>query len=236
MTTDTSEKGLEGLIANSLMAEAGYQQGLSGDYDKAYCVDRPKLFAFLQATQPEELAKLGLGAGGLADDKFLKRLFDQIQQRGIVDVLRRGIKHGDTALTLWYKQPASEDNPKAVQHYQDNIFSVTRQLHYSKDMGKLSLDLAVFLNGLPLLTFELKNSLTKQTVKDAMQQYRHDRDPNEPLFGFARCLLHLAVDDTQVYMTTSLRGPQTDFLPNEGPDGASPEVSEELRRSALPLE
>ncbi len=220
-TTDTSEKGLEALIANSLIADAGYQQGLSADYDKTYCVDRPKLFVFLQATQPEEVAKLGIGAGGLADDKFLKRLSDQVQQRGIVDVLRRGIKHGDTALTLLYKQPASADNPKAIQQYQDNIFSVTRQLHFSRDNKQLSLDLAVFLNGLLLLTFELKNSLTKQTVKDAMQQYRSDRDPNEPLFGFARCLLHLAVDDAQVYMTTSLRGPQTDFLPFNKGDGSS---------------
>lgn len=220
--TDTSEKGLEGLIANSLMADAGYQQGLSADYDKTYCVDRPKLFAFLSATQPDAVAKLGIGAGGLTDDKFLKRVFDQVQQRGIVDVLRRGVKHGDTALTLFYKQPASEDNPKAAEQYQANIFSVTRQLHYSKDNKQLSLDLAVFLNGLPLLTFELKNSLTKQTVKDAMQQYRHDRSPGEPLFGFARCLLHLAGDDAQVYMTTHLRGPQTDFLPfNKGDEGGA---------------
>ena len=219
-TTDTSEKGLEALVANSLMADAGYQQGLSADYDKTYCVDRPKLFAFLQATQPEEAAKLGLGAGGLADDKFLKRLSDQVGQRGIVDVLRRGIKHGDTALTLFYKQPASADNPKAMEQYRANIFSVTRQLHFSKDNQQLSLDLAVFVNGLPLLTFELKNSLTKQTVKDAMQQYRRDRDPHEPLFGFARCLLHLAVDDAQVYMTTHLRGQQTDFLPFNKGDGS----------------
>ena len=216
-TTDISEKVLEGLIANSLMADAGYQQGLSADYDRAYCVDRPKLFAFLQATQPEAVERLGLGGGGLADDKCLKRLFDQIGQRGVVDVLRKGLKHGDTALTLFYKPPASQDNPQAARRYQSNVFSVTRQLHYSKDNAPLSLDLAVFLNGLPLLTFELKNSLTKQTVKDAMQQYRHDRDPREPLFGFARCLLHLAVDDAQVYMTTHLRGPQTDFLPfNQG--------------------
>ncbi|MGI4791509.1 MAG: type I restriction endonuclease subunit R [Janthinobacterium lividum] len=221
-TTDTSEKGLEALIANSLMADAGYQQGLSSDYDRAYCVDRVKLFAFLTATQPDAVAKLGLGGGGLTDEKFVKRLFDQVAQHGIVDILRKGIKHGDTSLTLLYKQPASQDNPKAVQQYAENIFSVTRQLHYSKDKGQLSLDMVVFLNGLPLITFELKNSLTKQTVKDAMQQYRHDRDPNEPVFGFARCLLHLAVDDAQVYMTTHLRGPQTGFLPfNRGDNEAA---------------
>lgn len=221
-TTDISEKGLESLIANSLMADAGYEQGLPADYDKVHCVDRPKLFAFLQATQSEAVAKLGLGDGTLADDKFLKRLFDQIGQRGIVDVLRKGVKHGDTTFTVFYKPPPSQDNPKAMQQYAANIFSITRQLHYSKDKGKLSLDLVLFINGLPLITFELKNSLTKQTVRDAIEQYQVDRDAHEPLFGFARCLLHLAVDDAQVFMTTHLRGKETDFLPfNKGDEGGA---------------
>ena len=225
-TTDTSEKGLEGLITNSLMADAGYGQGLSSDYDKTYCVDRVKLFAFLSATQPDAAAKLGIGNGGLTDDKFLKRLFDQVQQRGIVDVLRKGIKHGDTAVMLYFKQPASQDNPKAIQQYTQNLFSVTRQLRYSKD-GTQSLDLAIFLNGLPIITFELKNSLTKQTVKDAIEQYQTDRDPKEALFGFARCLVHFAADDTQVFMATHLRGAQTNFLPfNKGHgDGAGNPVN-----------
>ena len=149
-----------------------------------------------------------------------------MQQRGIVDVLRKGIKHGDTAVMLYFKQPASQDNPKAIQQYTQNLFSVTRQLRYSKD-GTQSLDLAIFLNGLPIITFELKNSLTKQTVKDAIEQYQTDRDPKEALFGFARCLVHFAADDTQVFMATHLRGAQTNFLPfNKGHgDGAGNPVN-----------
>lgn len=221
-TTDTSEKGLEAIIEHSLMAHAGYQQGRSADYDKAYCVDRPTLWAFLQDTQPDTFTKLGLSAGGPADDKFLKRLFDQIGQRGIADVLRKGIKHGEATVSLYFKQPASHDNPKAAQRYAQNIFTVTRQLHFSKDNAQQSIDIVLFLNGLPLITLELKNTLTHQTAKDAMAQYRHDRSPHEPLFGFARCLLHLAADDTQVYMATHLRGQATEFLPfNQGDNGGA---------------
>lgn len=100
-------------------------------------------------------------------------------------------------LDLYYKQPASHENPKAAQRYAQNIFTVTRQLHFSKDKAQQSLDIVLLLNGLPLITLELKNTLTHQTAKDAMAQYRHDRSLNEPLFGFARCLLHLAADDTR---------------------------------------
>ena len=87
-----------------------------------------------------------------------------------------------------------------------NIFSVTRQLRYSKDNTKLSLDLALFISGLPIATFELKNSLTKQTVEDAIQQYKRDRDPKELLFHFGRCVVHFAVDDHEVRMCTHLKG------------------------------
>ncbi len=232
MTTDTSEKGLEALIEASLINEAGYVKGLPADYDREYCVDRPTLFRFLQTTQPAALAKLGLSASGNtpADDKFLKRLFDQIQVKGIVEVLRKGIKERDQTLTLYYPKPASSHNPTAAAQYAANIFSVTRQLRFSTDKTRLSLDMALFINGLPVATFELKNNLTKQNVQDAIRQYQTDRDPKEPLFGFAGCLVHFAADDELVYMTTHLRGLATNFLPfnkghNEGagnpinPDG-----------------
>lgn len=216
-TTDTSEKGLERLIEASLVTEAGYERGDSADFDKAYCVDKPLLFRFLRSTQPNEIAKLEHSHGALFEDKFLKRLFDQIQSKGIIEVLRNGIKQGEATLSLYYKKPASSLNEKAAERHDANIFSVTRQLHFSKDNKKLSLDLVLFINGLPVVTFELKNHLTKQTVKDAIRQYREDRDLNEPLFAFARCLVHFAVDDDLVYMATQLKGPQTSFLPfNKG--------------------
>lgn len=129
--------------------------------------------------------------------KFLHRLQGEITRRGIIDVLRSGVKHGPVTLDLFYGTP-SPGNEKAQKRYSQNIFSVTRQLRYSRDETRLTLDLALFINGLPIATFELKNRLTKQTVEDAVQQYMRDRDPKELLFQFSRCMVHFAVDDHQV--------------------------------------
>ena len=109
-------------------------------------------------------------------------------------MLRNGIKHGPLTLDLFYGTP-SPGNAKAAERYAANRFSVTRQLRYSRDETQLALDLCLFINGLPVATFELKNSLTKQTVDDAVEQYKRDRDPRELLFQFGRCLVHFAVDD-----------------------------------------
>src|SRR5690606_9549648 len=121
-------------------------------------------------------------------------------------------------VTLFYGSP-TPGNLKAAQLYQENIFSVTRQLQYSKDATRLALDLCLFINGLPIFTFELKNRLTKQTVEDAVQQYRRDRDPRELLFHFGRCIAHVAVDDQAVRFCTELKGKASWFLPfNQGYD------------------
>lgn len=213
MTTDTSEAGLEKLITESLVNQAGYEPGKPDDYDREFCVDRPRLFRFLRATQPETAEKLGLGKTTAAEDKFLNRLAAKIKEKGIVDVLRKGITDGQQEVTLYYKQPASSDNPKAAAHYTANIFSVTRQVRFSSDHKRLALDMVIFINGLPLITFELKNNLTKQNVWDAMEQYRRDRASREPLFGLGRCLVHFALDDNLAYMTTHLRDRDTVFLP-----------------------
>jgi type I restriction enzyme R subunit len=139
----------------------------------------------------------------------------------VVDVLRKGIKHGPASVDLFYGTP-TPGNKKAEELFAANIFSITRQLHYSKDETPLALDLCLFINGLPIITFELKNSLTKQTVEDAIQQYKRDRDPRELLFQFGRCVVHLAVDDQEIRMCTHLRGKESWFLPlNKGwNDGA----------------
>src|SRR6185503_12107270 len=141
--------------------------------------------------------------------------------RGTIDVLRHGLKHGAHHLDLFYGTP-SPDNPKAQAHYAGNRFSVTRQLRYSRDDTQHALDVALFINGLPIATFELKNSLTKQTVDDAVQQYKRDRDPRERLLAFGRCVVHLAVDDKQAMMCTELKAKGSWFLPlNQGwNDGA----------------
>ena len=219
--TDTSEKGLEALIVRSLIDEAGYVKGESKDFDREHAVDLMKLFDFLNTTQPETVEALGIREDGPKRLQFLHRLQGEMAKRGVIDVLRNGVKHGPSSVELFYGTP-TPGNTKAEALFAANIFSVTRQLHYSKDATKLSLDVAIFINGLPIATFELKNSLTKQTVEDAIEQYKRDRDPKELLFQFGRCVVHFAVDDHEVRMCTHLKGKASWFLPfNKGwNDGA----------------
>ena len=220
-TSDTSEQGLEAIIVAALVEEAGYARGDPRDYDQEHAVDRAKLRQFLAATQPDTCETLGLDGEGPKRARFLRRLQGEIARRGVVDVLRAGIRHGPAQVTLFYGAP-TPDNAQAVERFAANIFSVTRQLRYSRANTALALDMAVFINGLPLATFELKNTLTRQTVLDAVQQYRRDRDPREPLFQFGRCAVHFAVDDHEARFCTRLKGKGSWFLPfNKGcEDGA----------------
>jgi len=219
--TDTSEKGLESLIVASLVNEAGYLQGEAADYDREHAVDLAKLLQFLAATQPDTVESLGIDGAGPKRNQFLHRLQGEVAKRGVVDVLRAGIKHGPAHVDLFYGTP-TPGNKVAAERFAANLFSVTRQLRYSRDGSALSLDMALFINGLPIATFELKNKLTKQTVDDAVQQYQRDRDPKELLFQFGRCAVHFAVDDHEVRMCTHLKGKHSWFLPfNKGhEDGA----------------
>jgi type I restriction enzyme R subunit len=200
---------------------AGYLCGDPADYDREYCVDLVQLSAFLRATQREVAEVLDLDEEGPTRRKFLARLQGEITKRGVIDVIRHGIKHGAHDITFFYGTP-SPGNEEARALYEQNRFSVTRQLCYSRDETKRALDIVLFINGLPIFTFELKNSLTKQTVDDAVQQYRRDRDPRERLFEFGRCVAHFAVDDNEVSFCTQLQGKASWFLPfNRGwNDGA----------------
>jgi type I restriction enzyme R subunit len=205
MPTDTTEKGLESLIVKSLYSGAGYEMGTPDDFDRDHAIDLTKLLTFLKATQAKVFDQLGIQDDGPARTKWLWRLQGEIAKRGITDVLRKGIKHGPASVDLFYGV-ASPENAKAAELFDANIFSVTRQLRYSKDESQLALDLCIFINGLPIATFELKNRLTKQTVHDAIQQYKRDRNPGELLFRFGRCLAHFAVDDQEVRFCTHLKG------------------------------
>jgi type I restriction enzyme, R subunit len=238
VTTDTSELGLERLIVAAMTGAASdgaggvaetpgaygeprWIEGESKDYDREYAVDLPQLTAFLHATQPEVVEALDLESDGPTRRSFLARLQGEITRRGTIDVLRNGVKHGQHQLDLFYGTP-HPDNPRAVERYALNRFVVTRQLRYSKDETQLALDLATFINGLPVFTFELKNNLTKQTVADAVQQYQRDRSPRELLFQFGRCIAHFALDDQEVQFCTHLTDKSSWFLPfNQGwNDGA----------------
>src|SRR5205085_3093916 len=189
-----------------------YEQGSNDEYDRAHAVDTAKLSDFLRATQPEIHDALDFETDNPKRQQFLHRLQGEIAKRGTIDVLRKGIKHGALSATLFYATP-TPGNTKAEELFRQNIFSVTRQLRYSRDETQLALDLCVFINGLPVATFELKNRLTKQTVEDAVQQYKRDRDPRELLFQFGRCVVHFAVDDHEVRFCTHLKGKGSWFLP-----------------------
>ena len=240
MRTDTSERGLERLIctvltghpcdppkagrvgeAHSGYGGVGWSCGDSHDYDGEFCVDRVQLAAFLRNTQPVVAESLALEADGPAQRKFLARVQGEISKRGTVEVLRHGVRHGAHDLDLFYGTP-SPGNETARQRFQQNRFTVVRQLRYSGDETQRALDIGLFINGLPVFTFELKNSLTKQTVDDAVWQYRKDRNPREKLFELGRCLAHFALDENEVRFCTHLKGKASWFLPfNRGwDDGA----------------
>jgi type I restriction enzyme, R subunit len=167
VTIDTSEKGLETLIVGHMTSPGGgWLAGDPSDYDREYAVDLVQLEAFLRATQQEVCDSLDLENDSPTRRKFLARLQGEITRRGVIDVLRHGIKHGPHQIDLFYGMP-SPGNPRAAERYAANRFVVTRQLRYSRDETQLALDLCLFVNGLPVATFELKNNLTKQTVEDA---------------------------------------------------------------------
>src|SRR5439155_9246258 len=187
------EVAFEDAIEHWLLTEGGYSKGVDAHYDRLIHLDRQELFAFIHATQGEAWEKLlGLYGGDVerARSKFVERLVKQIEDppRGTVDVLRKGVDDLGVHFDLAYFRPASGLNPDLEARYAANRLTVTRQLHYSADANK-SLDLCLFLNGLPVATAELKNPLTNQDVNHAMKQYRADRDPSHPLFA-KRAVVH----------------------------------------------
>ena len=254
MPTDLTERGLERLICKALTGDpcdppsgptvgepspgyggVGWSPGNHHDYDREYCVDTVQLDAFLRATQPDAASALRLGEDGPTRRKFLARLQGEIARRGTIDVLRSGLRHGPHDLSLYYVTPSAE-NRTARRRFRQNRFTVTRQLRYSGDESQRSLDIGLFINGLPVFTFELKNRLTKQTVGDAILQYRRDRSTREPLFRFGRCVAHFAVDENEVHFCTHLRGKASWFLPfNRGWRGGAgnPPNPEGLRSEYL---
>ncbi|MDO8664016.1 MAG: DEAD/DEAH box helicase family protein [Candidatus Liptonbacteria bacterium] len=212
---DTSEKSFEAHIEEVLIA-SGYRKREPKNYNPESCLDEDMLFEFIYATQPKEWEKLKQQHGEEVKSKFTYRLKQEIEKRGTLDVLRKGVSDYGSRFNLVYFTPESSLNPEHAQLYQNNIFSLIRQVKFSTKDEK-SLDTVIFINGLPISTLELKNYLTGQNVQHAIKQYRYTRDWREPLFMFKRCLVHFAVDNDLVYMTTRLAGKSTYFLPfNKG--------------------
>lgn len=218
MSTNTTEKGLESHITNYLVDANNYVQRESQHYNNVNCLDEEILFQFLEATQSKAVEKLKRYHKDLYHQKIIKRINDQIQAKGVIEVLRKGITDGftDTKLRLFYDKPVSGYNTRANTLYQANVFSVIRQVYYSTH-NRNSLDIVAFINGFPIITFELKNELTKQNVQHAIKQYKKDRDPNDELFRLGRLVVNFAVDTEEVWMCTHLRGENSYFLPfNKG--------------------
>ena len=227
MLTDTTEKGLEAHITQHLCLVNGFEERHFDQYNRSECVDEELLFKFLEDTQPKEVAKLQTVHGTNFKQRILYLINRKIKDEtvvnekclgGLVSLIRTEITDGNSGikLKLFYDKPVSNLNTKDAELFNKNIFSVTRQVHFSTQSEK-SLDLVISINGLPVITFELKNELTKQNVKDAIKQYKTTRDPKEEMFRLARCLVHFAVDTEQVWMCTHLKGENSFFLPfNKG--------------------
>lgn len=221
MSVNTKESGLETIIVNYLRDVNGYVEGASELYSKDEALVKSWLESFLVATQPDKVARSMCFASASEKAKFYARLAEALAKRGVTDVLRKGFAFNGTTFDLYFPIP-SEQNPSANEAYEKNCFGVIRQLHYSKVNANDAIDFVVFINGLPLATFELKNHYTRQTVENAIKQYQTDRDSKEILLRPKRCAVHFAVDDTDVFMCTELKGAESWFLPfNRGVNGGA---------------
>ena len=221
MAINTKEITFESEVEYSLIDKGGYIKGSPKDFNREFAIDTEQLFKFLKNSQPKEWDKLVAKHGALGvENNFLKRLHKDLDTYGMLHVLRKGIVDAPAKFNLCYFRPASSMNQTDAWNYNNNILSVSRQVHYSLK-NENSIDVVLFVNGLPVATLELKNQVTGQTVEDAKRQYKYNRDPREILLGFrSRCLVHFAVDTDEVYMTTKLAGADTHFLPfNRGNNG-----------------
>lgn len=224
--TNTKEIGFEEYIEEQLVNLHKFRSRVASNYDKVLCMDTELVLEFIKTTQLKSFEKLTEQYGSEVDKEFLKRLDNEIDKRGLLDVMRSGITDRGVSFKLAFWKPENNLNKEAEYNYKNNIFSVIRQLKYSIK-NEYSIDTVLFLNGLPIFTVELKNQLTNQTVWDAIQQYKVDRDPKEKLLAFNRCFTHFAVDTEEVFMTTQLKGLATTFLPfNKSKNNSSgnPEV------------
>ena len=239
MAIDYSEMGFEENIENSLI-HAGYnERRLEGEALQTFqkhAIDVEMLLEFLEATQPKKVERLKTIYGVKFEQRFIHRLEQELNRRGVIDCLRHGIKDRGVSLRLAYNKPPSSLNETLIQNYKSNIFTVSRQVYYS-NQNKNSLDMVIFLNGLPIVVMELKNPLTNQTVEQAKQQFKTDRDPKELLFQpKKRVVVYFAVDTEEVWMTTQLNKENTFFLPfNRGNQGGkgNPVIYNNYRTSYL---
>ncbi len=219
--TNTKESGFEEFIEGELVGVNGYRKRQNSSFDKKLCMDTELVLEFIQNTQKESWDKLVEQYGDEVGNKFLARLNEEISSRGLLNILREGVTDRGVRINMAFWKPENDKNPETLADYAGNILSVMRQVKYS-EKNENSIDMVIFVNGLPLFTAELKNQFTGQNVINAISQYKTDRDQKEKLLTFKRCLTHFALDTEQAYMTTRLTGLTTYFLPfNKGNKGSS---------------
>jgi len=211
MRSQTNENALESAIEKSLL-DNGFYKGLNSDFDKEYAVDEKRFWHFLESTQREELDKLKRDSQYKL--KIIQRLHKMIKKYGVLKVLREGLKVDDADFTLMFVAPLASSSDATQKRFESNEFSVTRQVTYSNLHPLQEIDMVIFVNGLAIITMELKNQWTGQNARvHGQKQYRDDRDVRQTLLNFARCIVHFTLDTDEVYMTTKLEGKKTFFLP-----------------------
>lgn len=215
MASKTDEKALEEHIEKSLLNN-GFIKGESRNFNKQYAIDEKIFWDFLEETQKDELEKLQKVLHYKA--KILQRLDRMIKRYGVLNILKKGLDVDDAHFTFFYIAPLASSAEEVRKRFASNIFSITRQVAYSNTNALLEIDMVLFINGIPIVTMELKNQWTGQNARmHGINQYKKDRDPKEPLLNFARCIVHFAIDTDEAYMTTKLEGEKTYFLPfNKG--------------------
>lgn len=215
--SNTKENGFEEFIEGELVERHGFRiRSPREHYNKQLAMDTELVLEFVRTTQPDEWEQIEAQYGTDAEERFLARVDEEITSQGLLNVLRNGVKDRGVTIKLAYPEPQTGMNPEAQKEYEANILSVIRQLKYSEH-NENSIDMVLFLNGLPLFTVELKNQFSGQNVLNGIRQYQTNRDPKEKLLSFKRCLTHFAVDTEQVLMGTKLAGLKTYFLPfNKG--------------------
>ena len=215
MASKTNEEALESSIELSLIND-GFYKGIPNDFNKEYAIDEKRFWHFLETTQENELDKLKRDPQYKL--KIIQRLDKMIKKYGILKLLRKGLDVDDAHFTLLYVAPLSSSSEVIKKRFESNEFSITRQLTYSKVNPREEIDMVIFINGLPIITIELKNGWTGQNAKvHGQKQYKEDRDTTQPLLNFARCIVHFTIDTDEAYMTTKLDGAKTFFLPfNKG--------------------
>lgn len=218
---DYKEKRFEEDIEASLLTQGGYVKGDMSTYDAVTAIDLDKLITFIKVTQPKEWQRYETIYGANADKKLYKRFNEEVTAHGLIHVLRHGINDRGVKLKVCYFKPESSLNEIVNANYSANVLSVTRQFYYSTE-NKNSIDMVLSLNGIPIVALELKNQLTGQSVENAKKQFMYDRNPKESCFQFnKRFLVYFAVDLSEVWMTTQLKGKDTYFLPfNQGSGGS----------------